>query len=586
LPIQANWKTERQHYEGGETRNYASYNPQVARDDMFQLGLSGPVKGNKITPVRSSSALILSSTNINREKLYIQQPPIAASGHSSQAFAPHYPHTERKEETKTCSDCHISSNNDNNAIMAQLLLQGTNFVNFVGHNAWIGASGHVEATTVTEWDEPQAVIGSYLQRYAYPDYYKKHQDRKQELAESHNHTTQGPVSCLQLRGEYLFVAEGKGGFRVYDTANIANKGVSQRIVTAPYSPLGQDTHIASKNATCMALPTNQPIAPARNQGDLMRITNQEQPFHPIYHYAFITDAEEGLIVTNVDTLVDGDPQNNFLTRAATWNPKGLLNGARHITLGGKYAYVSTPTGLVIIDIDKPLEPQHVATVPMTDVRASALQFRYLFVTDQTGLRVIDLTTPTKPILQKASVPLKDARKLYVARTFAYVAGGSEGLAIIDVEKPTEPRLYQLFTAGGQMNDVQDVVVGSTNASLFAYVADGKNGLKVVQLTAPDTQPRFYGFSPDPKPYLIAWRKTQSAAMGLSKGLDRDRAVDETGGQIAVFGRIGARPFVAKEMERLYMRPDGRIWTVTDESGPNDFVTGRGKLAASADQRTK
>jgi len=586
LPIQANWKTDRQHYEGGETRNYASYNPQVARDDMFQLGLSGPVKGNKITPVRSSSALILSSTNINREKLYIQQPPIAASGHSSQAFAPHYPHTERKEETKTCSDCHISSQNDNNAIMAQLLLQGTNFVNFVGHNAWIGLSEHVEATTVTEWDEPQAVIGSYLQRYAYPDYYKKHQDRRQELAESHNHITKGPVSCLQLRGEYLFVAEGKGGFRVYDTANIANKGVSQRIVTAPYSPLGQNTHIASKNATCMALPTNQPIAPSRNQGDLMRITNQEQPFHPSYHYAFITDAEEGLIVTNVDTLADGDPQNNFLTRAATWNPKGLLNGARHITLGGKYAYVSTPTGLVIIDIDKPLEPQHVATVPMTDVRASALQFRYLFVTDQTGLRVIDLTTPTKPILQKASVPLKDARKLYVARTFAYVAGGSEGLAIIDVEKPTEPRLYQLFTAGGQMNDVQDVVVGSTNASLFAYVADGKNGLKVVQLTAPDTQPRFYGFSPDPKPYLIAWRKTQSAALGLSKGLDRDRAVDETGGQIAVFGRIGSRPFVAKEMERLYMRPDGRIWTVTDDSGPNDFVTGRGKLAATADQRTK
>jgi hypothetical protein len=586
LPIQANWKTERQHYEGGETRNYASYNPQVARDDMFQLGLSGPVKGNKVTPVRSSSALILSSTNINREKLYIQQPPIAASGYSSQAFAPHYPHTERKEETKTCSDCHISSNNDNNAIMAQLLLQGTNFVNFVGHNAWIGSSGHVEATTVTEWDEPQAVIGSYLQRYAYPDYYKKHQDRKQELAESHDHTTQGPVSCLQLRGEYLFVAEGKGGFRVYDTANIANKGVSQRIVTAPYSPLGQNTHITSKNATCMALPTNQPIAPARNQGDLMRITNQEQPFHPSYHYAFITDAEEGLIVTNVDTLVDGDPQNNFLTRAATWNPKGLLNGARHITLGGKYAYISTPTGLVIVDIDKPLEPRHVATVPMTDVRASALQFRYLFVTDQTGLRVVDITNPTKPILQKVSVPLKDARKLYVARTFAYVAAGSEGLAIIDVEKPLEPRLYQLFTAGGQMNDTQDVVVGSTNASLFAYVADGKNGLKVVQLTAPDTQPRFYGFSPDPKPYLIAWRKTQSAAMGLSKGLDRDRAVDETGGQIAVFGRIGARPFVAKEMERLYMRPDGRIWTVTDESGPNDFVTGRGKLAATADQRIK
>jgi hypothetical protein len=38
LPIQANWKTKRHHYEGGESRNFATYNPQVARDEMFQLG--------------------------------------------------------------------------------------------------------------------------------------------------------------------------------------------------------------------------------------------------------------------------------------------------------------------------------------------------------------------------------------------------------------------------------------------------------------------------------------------------------------------------------------------------------------------
>ena len=66
LPIQANWKTERHHFEGGETRNFATYNPQVARDDMFQLGIHQTTKGNTIAPVRSTSALILSSTNINR----------------------------------------------------------------------------------------------------------------------------------------------------------------------------------------------------------------------------------------------------------------------------------------------------------------------------------------------------------------------------------------------------------------------------------------------------------------------------------------------------------------------------------------
>jgi hypothetical protein len=156
--------------------------------------------------------------------------------------------------------------------------------------------------------------------------------------------------------------------RVYDVAGIANKGVSQRIISAPFSPLGHDTHVPSKNASCVAIPTNQPINPARNQGDLMRITNQEQPFHPIYNYAFISDAEEGLIVVDVNTLMDGEPRNNFLKRAVTWNEGGVLNGARHIVMGGHYAYITTPTGVVIVDVDDPLKPKVASQVQMPDAR--------------------------------------------------------------------------------------------------------------------------------------------------------------------------------------------------------------------------
>ncbi|MGE5522993.1 MAG: hypothetical protein ACM3SS_04695, partial [Rhodospirillaceae bacterium] len=576
LPIEANWKTERLHYEGGATRNFATYNPQVVRDDVFQLGRHGPVKNGKITPIRSSSALVLSSTNANRERIYIQQAPTAASGYSSQAFAPHYPHTERKTETKTCSDCHVSKANDNNAIMAQLLLHGTGFVNFVGFNAWIGEARHVEAVQVTEWDEPQAVIGSYLHKYAYPDWYAAHEKRGRQLKEAHDHGTGDAVSCLQLRGEYLYAAESKGGMRVYDVASIANKGVSQRIVTAPYSPVGQDMHIPSRNATCMALPTNQPIAPAKNQGELMRVTNQEQPFHPIYNYALVTDAEEGLILVDVNTLQDGEPRNNFLKRALTWDGNGVLKGARHITMGGRYAYIAADAGVVVVDLDVPLKPKVAAVVPIANARATALQFRYLFVVDGTGLRVVDVTLPENArVVKDAYVPLTAAYRVYAARTYAYVAAGADGLAIIDVEKPESPRLHAKFNADGKLNDARDVVIGSTNASLFAYVADGRNGLKVVQLTAPDTQPKFYGFSPEPRPRLIAWKATRSPALALSRGLERDRGVDETGGQVAVFGRIGSRPFTLEEQRRLYLKPDGAVWTV-DDALPQVMLTKRNK----------
>ncbi|MBD8524331.1 hypothetical protein [Pseudomarimonas arenosa] len=567
LPIQANWKTERQHYEGKETRNYATYNPQVARDDMFQLGIHGEIKNYKIAPVRSSSALVLSSTNTNRERIYIQQPPIAASGFSSQAFAPHYPHTERRTETKRCTDCHVSDNNDNNAIMAQLLLQGTKFVDFVGFNAWVGGDGEISGVVVTEWDEPQAVIGSYLHKYAYPERYGKHQERGNKLPEGYSHSA-GTANCIQHRGEYLFVSEGSKGTRAYDIASIANKGFSQRVITAPFSELGHDTHIESKNATCVALPTTQPVAPERNKGELMRDINLEQPFHPIYHYAFIADAEEGLIVVNVDTLADLEPRNNLLERALTWNEGGVLTGVRHLTIAGRWFFASTPRGVVVLDMNDPMKPQHVTTVAVDDPRAVQVQFRYAFVTSARGLQVIDITQPTQPVLLDAVVPLQQAHKLHVARTYAYVANGNEGVAIIDVSKADQPTLYRMFNAGGQIVDARDVVVASTNASPFLYVADGTGGLKVVQLTSPDLQPNFYGYAAEPEPQLVATWQTKHAALSLSRGLERDRAVDESGGQIAVLGRVGSRPFNAEEMKRLYMNDDGSVWKVSDEvEGP-------------------
>ena len=242
----------------------------------------------------------------------------------------------------------------------------------------------------------------------------------------------------------------------------------------------------------------------------------------------------------------------------------MLKGARHITLGGHYAYIAADAGLVVVDLDNPLQPRHVTTVALPDVRASALQFRYLWVTTQRGLEVLDVTKLDQPrLVEGASVPLVDARRVYVARTYAYVAAKKDGLVIVDVKQPEKPRLYQKFDAGGAISDAEDVVVAATNASLFAYVADGRHGMKVVQLISPSSQPNFYGFSPAPKPELIAWAKTPSPALALSKGLDRDRAVDESGHQIAIFGRLGSRPFKRDEMERFFTDRWGRPYRVSD-----------------------
>ncbi|MEO7862447.1 MAG: hypothetical protein ABIU05_18845, partial [Nitrospirales bacterium] len=467
LPIKANWKKESNHFEGEETRNWASYNPQVVRDDQFILGIHGTVKrgGEEktlIAPVRSSSALVLSSENTNRERIYIQQPPISSAGYSSQAFAPHFPHTVRSTETKRCTDCHVSKNNDNNAWMQQVLGQGTNFPNFIGRHAWVGeGKSGFEAVPVTEWDEPQAVYGSYLHKLAYPDDYAEHLKNGREIPpfkdgrENAKHHGGKEIKSLQLRGEYLYTANGSDGFRVYDVASVDNKGFSENIVTAPVSPLGQRTYVKSRYATAVALPTTMPVSPSRqDRTDFVKLSkdNQEQVMHPLYRYAYVTDLYEGLIVVDVETLSDGDPDNNFLSRGVTFNPGGTLNGATHITIAGHYAYISCERGLVVVSLDDPLKPKVVAEVgapSLVKPGSIAVQFRYAFVLDEEGMKVVDVTNPERPQpVPAAALRLSGGRDLYVARGYAYIVAGADGLVVVDIEKPEQPRIDQTFTADG------------------------------------------------------------------------------------------------------------------------------------------
>lgn len=582
LPQKANKKMPDLHNEGDVTRNYVSYNFQTLRDDVYMLGRDGDVTGNRIGPSRSSCAVHVGSYNANRESIYVQQQTISGEGLSGIAFSTNVPHTVRgKGETKTCVDCHVSNQNDNNAILAQLLMQGTNYLNFIGRYCWVSAGEHgLHAVEVTERDEPQAVIGSSLHRLAFPDRFEKHLQSGSNLQHEHEHpgidigdkfrNPRAKVEILnsQLRGEYLYAACGTGGIRVFDVAFIDHKGFSERIVTAPVSPAGQRFYVRSQYATAVAAPTTIAPDPTRTH----RPENKEQSVHPLYGYIYATDRCEGLILIGAATLLDGNPMNNFLERALTYNPEGILNGAKNITIVGTYAYICCDAGLVVVDLNDPLHPQITSILGdeqhLHHPHAVQVQFRYGFVCDEHGVKILDTTHLSHP-RYVAGLDLEEAHNIYVARTYAYVAAGKQGLVILDVKNPTAPKIDQVFDAGGCINDLHDVKLGITYVSEFAYLADGVNGLRVVQLTSPET-PGNDGFTPRPTPCLVASFKLphDGHALSISKGVDRDRAVDESGNQLAVFGRVGARPLSLAEQQRMYLRPDGSVWDVADV--PRDF----------------
>lgn len=574
LPMKANQYVPSNKYEGVTTRNFTSYNPQVVRDDVFMLGIDGTVKSNRMAVIRSSSAVVVGSQNQNREWIYSQQQTVSSEGYSGQAFNPHFAHTTSGVgTTKNCTDCHISKSDDNNAIMTQLLGFGTGTVNFFGRYAYVGAgSAGLYGIAWTEQEEPQAAIGSHLQWLAYPDNYTNHLNAASELKTAYHHHARD-IRDLTLRGEYLYTANGPDGLEVFDVANIDHKGFSERIVTAPVSPLGQRTYVRTRNATSVILPSTLGIDPLRTRLP----ENEEQPISMIYAYVFVTDSEEGLVVVSAGPLVDGDPANNFLERATTFNPDGKLNGAVGGTLAGRYLYVLCDRGIVVVDVNEPTQPLIVAELcsGIARPRSIAIQFRYAFVTDSEGLKVIDVTNPTQPkLISDAFVSLKNAQRLYLARTYAYVANGSQGLAIIDIERPHAPKLHQMFNADGRLKDTRAIQIGAVNASMFGLVADGKNGFHVLQLISPGNVPQFMGFTPPPNPKWIATYPTDGEAVAISRGLDRDRVVDESGNQTVVFGRRGARPFNLDEMAAFFRPTNGNT---NQTYQVNDAVMADGKL---------
>jgi hypothetical protein len=83
------------------------------------------------------------------------------------------------------------------------------------------------------------------------------------------------------------------------------------------------------------------------------------------------------------------------------------------------------------------------------------------------------------------------------------------------------------------------------------------------MISPDTVDGAAGFSPRPSPRLIATYHTHSPMFAVSRGLDRDRVVDETGNQTVVFGRRGSRPFHVDEMRPFLRHKDGDTFRVED-----------------------
>ena len=223
-------------------------------------------------------------------------------------------------------------------------------------------------------------------------------------------------------------------------------------------------------------------------------------------------AGNALLVINVD-----DPAAPVLVRT-----HNLPAAARHVTVGGDWAYVSLasglgvqivnvtnvnvpvtgarvdlggytgqtvlagnwaytasyPAGVGVIEISDPANPVTQPAANLTAwVRAVAVQGAYLYAGADASLTVMSLASPAAPD-SIASVPVSgSAYCVTTSGAFAYV-GGPAGVDILDIAQPASPQFLSNVPLGG--GAAYDISVQGD--SLF--VANGNNGLHIVDIGNP------------------------------------------------------------------------------------------------------
>ena len=283
------------------SRNWTTYNFQTLRDDVFMLGRTArspaTASRRRARPARCSSARRTSTASGSTRSSRRSRP----RGFSGQAFSTFVPHTVRATETKHCTDCHVSRPSDNNAWMAHaadaghqlrelhrpLRLRGRGRPAASRRSSSPSATSRRRSSAATCTSSP------------IPTDYEKHQRRGRSCARAsitaarRTRSAADEVLAIQLRGEYLYAANGAGGLPRLRRGADRQQGLLRAHrhragLAARPAPLREDEGRDRGGA--------RPRRWRSTRRATQRPENEEQKIHPVYAYLYVTDREEGLVV--------------------------------------------------------------------------------------------------------------------------------------------------------------------------------------------------------------------------------------------------------------------------------------------------
>ncbi|MCX6584509.1 MAG: hypothetical protein NT166_30430 [Candidatus Aminicenantes bacterium] len=163
--------------------------------------------------------------------------------------------------------------------------------------------------------------------------------------------------------------------------------------------------------------------------------------------------------------------------------KTTVDSVDKFALNGNYAYIIYNTGLKILNIADPTDPQEVGTYAVNyDVENVFAAGNYLYLTKIANqfswqLQIIDVSNPAAPGVSGGCTFSAAPTQLTVTGGTALITVKEYGLFIFDVGKPASPRLLKRYDFSWSPLDV--FVTGNRS-----YVVDSYGELKIFDTTTP------------------------------------------------------------------------------------------------------
>ena len=597
----------------------------------FYLGHAGNTEGNRIATHRSTMQVELT---VVAGGIQLAESAVFSTKEnlSSQVSNAYFPHTVRTVETKQCVRCHTLEDDAgriaNDHFITEATAQGTGRYQNVGD--WIMAATGAGLDLLDM--KKEAVGGVTFPGFDFSDKDGVAAEKRRrvsfDLDTDPNPAVVNPAFDVILQRGVSF-ENGSGD--VTDVAIVAHgKGVS---VVDVFGRDNNDFGIGGGRDASIGMPPTELVrleilGPVRSVDNVDAAASQSTTFIALtdeeiavidYRAALdfntTTGQNGGLNLLDPDAGNDPDQdEDDFVDGGARSAEQGAvvvgslphgLDGATRIRLYGRFAFATHAQGLAVFQLGEPsttkadidLGPP-LAELVNFETRRPALDAvvngRFAYVaTGEGGVEIFDIGAVVYPLIERdlspqavnlapiarALIDLQqpaDSRGVAVWGSRLVVADGRNGLRILDVSTPADPRLEETIQntpGGGRIDNATAVVMAEVPTRTFAIVADGTD-VHAVNITpvvdfrlglkaANDDPDAFRGFrlsaergdplTPfDPKnaSRQIFTFPASGGVVAIARGFALDAIADKGGRRLRDSWAIGAHPLEQRTIARL------------------------------------